>query len=74
MEAGAATQVSALEGVNAVLEMVHMAQAMFRSKEYKQRVERKDETGDSVPSQQLLSFSRFISSACELSSLRFCHM
>jgi len=37
LQAGAAAQVAALEGANAVLEMANMVQAMFRSNDYKQR-------------------------------------
>lgn len=38
MEADAAAQVAALGEVNAVLEMAHLAQAMFRSNEYDRRL------------------------------------
>lgn len=37
LQAVAAAQVAALEGANAVLAMVRMAQAMFRSNEFRQR-------------------------------------
>lgn len=44
LQAGAAAQVAALEGANAVLEMASMVQVMFRSNEYKRRAEQMSES------------------------------
>lgn len=46
LQAGAAAQVAALEGANAVLEMANMVQAMFRSNDYKQRQGLKSSEGE----------------------------